>query len=125
MKRHRIFIASVVCHFLLFSAATVLAQKQELKIRGYITSLSSPMSFEIADYHVTRGPDVALEFQDAGPDVKFRPEDFRTGLEVEVRGFYNERTRELQASRLKVDLDQFRKLKQTVVLSRKPEKLER
>jgi hypothetical protein len=102
-----------------------LAQKQEIKVRGYITRLSSPMSFEIADYRVTRGAEVAIEFQDAGPDVTFRPEDFRTGIEVEVRGVYDASTHELQVRKIKIDLDQFRKLKQTVVLGSKPDQLER
>jgi hypothetical protein len=126
LKRFRLLSLTLACQLLLLSSATIsLAQKQEIKIRGFITALSSPLSFEIADYHVTRTADVALEFQDAGPDVTFRPEDFRTGIEVEVSGVYDEQTHELQARKLKVDLDQFRKLKQTVVLSSKPEQLER
>jgi hypothetical protein len=126
LKRQGIFITVLTCQLLLlFAATTAFAQKQEIKVRGHVTSLSSPASFEIADYRVTRGANIPLEFQDAGPDVTFRPEDFRVGIEIEVRGTYNEQTGELQASKIKIDLDQFRKLKQTVVLSSKPEKLER
>lgn len=126
MKRLRLFITVLSCQLLLlFAAAAAFAQKQEIKVRGYVTAISSPNSFEIADYRVTRPPDVAFEFQDAGPDVTFRPEDFRVGIEVEVRGTFNEQAGELQARKVKIDLDQFRKLKQTVVLSSKPEKLER
>ena len=127
MKRPGIKSAVLACHLLLLlSCATqALAQQRELKLRGYITSLSSPYSFEIGDYRVTRATEVAVEFQDAGPDVRFRPEDFRVGIEVEVRGVYNKQTGELQARKVKIDLDQFRKLKQTVVLSSRPERLER
>jgi hypothetical protein len=127
LKRARIFITVLTCQLLLsVSAASVTyAQKDEIKIRGFVTALSSQNSFAIADYQVTRGRDVALEFQDNGPDVTFRPEDFRVGIEVEVRGVYNEQTHELQARKIRIDLDQFRKLRQTVVLDRKPESLER
>jgi hypothetical protein len=126
LKRPGIFIKILTCQLLLLSTAAIsFAQKQEIKVRGFVTAINTPTSFEIADYRVTRGTDVSLEFQDAGPDVTFRSEDFRVGIEVEVRGTYNEQTNELQARKIKIDLDQFRKLKQTVVLSSKPEKLER
>ncbi|HKQ99195.1 MAG TPA: DUF5666 domain-containing protein, partial [Pyrinomonadaceae bacterium] len=126
LKRTGIKSVALVCQLVLLTlAATAFAQKPELKLRGYITSLSSPYSFEIADYRVTRAANVAIEFQDAGPDVQFRPEDFRVGLEVEVSGVYNRQTGELQARKLKIDVDQFRKLKQTVVLSSRPERVER
>lgn len=116
-------MAALLCLLVLPGAAS--AQKPETKIRGFITALESPNAFEVGEYHVTRSSAVAIEFQDAGPDVTFRPEDFRIGLEVEVRGAYNEQTGELQARKLKIDLDQLRRLKQTVVLSSKIERIER
>ncbi|MEA2175464.1 MAG: hypothetical protein QOD00_3056 [Blastocatellia bacterium] len=119
--------AALACLSLLLMAIPpcLLAQAREFKIRGYITSLSSPKSFEIAEYKISRDDTTALELVDQGPDVQFLPEDFRVGTEVEVTGDYHSATNELKARKVKIDLDQFRKQKQRVILDRKPETIER
>jgi hypothetical protein len=59
---------------------------KEVKIRGYVTEVTSPTSFEIEDYRITRDEKFVLDFDNAGSDVSFSPEDIRMGVEVEIRG---------------------------------------
>src|SRR5262249_42187048 len=54
------------------------------------------------------------------PDLSFRIEDVRVGTELEIKGTYDEETGELQARSIKVDMEQFRKLKDTAILDRPP-----
>ncbi|HEV2859931.1 MAG TPA: M48 family metalloprotease [Pyrinomonadaceae bacterium] len=105
-------------------AANSLAAARQVKVRGYITNVTSPNSFEIDDYRVTRDESAALEFENETPGAKAGPEALRVGAEVEVSGAYDDATGELKASRVKVDLEQFRTFKMAAVLSREPEGVE-
>jgi hypothetical protein len=122
MKSPRRLLALLLTLSLLptLSAATLLAKPKEVKIRGYITEFRSADSFEIEDYRVTSDQTLVLEFENQSPAVSFKREDLRIGTLVELRGLYDEETRELKAKRMKVDLAQFRALKVTTVLDRKP-----
>lgn len=103
------------------SAATALfAKPKEVKVRGYVTEFRSADSFEIEDYRVTSDQTLVLEFENQSPAVSFKREDLRVGTLVELRGLYDDETKELKAKRMKVDLAQFRALKVTTVLDRKP-----
>jgi Zn-dependent protease with chaperone function len=96
---------------------------KEIKIRGYITAMTSPTSFEVEDYRITRDESVQLEFENQTAGNLFKPEDLRVGTLIELRGLYNEETRELKAKKLKIDLKQFRTFNVTTVLERKPSEL--
>jgi Zn-dependent protease with chaperone function len=96
------------------------AKPKEVKIRGYITQLVSPTSFEIEDYRITSEESLVLEFENQTAGLSFKKEDLRVGTLVEIRGLYDEEKNELKAKKMKVDLAQFRSLKVTTVLDRKP-----
>lgn len=123
MKKLRSLLACALCAVLLCSLVTSgLAQttRKQIKIRGYITQLNSPTSFEIEDYRVKRDESVTLELENQTPEVNFKPSDLRVGTLVEISGEYDEQTSELKATKLKVDLEQFRELDVTTILDRKP-----
>ncbi|HEU4714874.1 MAG TPA: M48 family metallopeptidase [Pyrinomonadaceae bacterium] len=123
MKRLRSLLALSLCAVLLVSTAlTALAQKRlrEIKILGYITQFHSPTAFEIEDYRITRDESVILEFENQSNEITFNQSDLRIGTLVEIKGLYNEDTNELKATRMKLDLSQFRQLDVTTILDRKP-----
>jgi hypothetical protein len=95
-------------------------KKNDIKIHGYVTALNSPMSFDIEDYRITRDDSFRLEFDNASPDVSFKIEDVRVGTELEIRGSYDPDTSELHANSIKVDMEQFKKLKDTAIVDRPP-----
>jgi hypothetical protein len=99
------------------------AKVKDIKVRGYITSLTSPTSFEIEDYRVTRDESIQLEFDNQTAGVAFKPEDLRVGTLVELRGQFNDETNELKATKIKIDLRQFRELNVTTILERRPSEL--
>ena len=99
------------------------AKVKEIKVRGYITSLTSPTSFEIEDYRITRDESIQLEFDNQTAGVAFKPEDLRVGTLVELRGQFNDETNELKATKIKIDLRQFRELNVTTILERRPVEL--
>lgn len=101
------------------------AKLKKVKIRGYITNMYSPTSFEIDELKVTKDEAIILEFENENKDVQFKKEDVRVGTEIEVQGLLNEATDELTATKVTIDLEQFRKLKNTTVLTRDPEGIER
>jgi Zn-dependent protease with chaperone function len=113
---------SLLLSVLLLVTATPFAQKKlkEIKIVGYITEFHSRNSFEIEDYRITRDESVILEFENQNPEVNFKQSDLRIGTLVEIRGLFDETTSELKATKMKVDLEQFRQLDVTTVLDRKP-----
>ena len=98
---------------------------KSIKIRGYITNLVSPTEFEIEDYRITRDLSLVLDFENADPALKFDPNDMRIGVELEIKGSYDESTGELTAKSIKVDMEQFKKVKQTAVISRPPSGVQR
>jgi D-arabinose 1-dehydrogenase-like Zn-dependent alcohol dehydrogenase len=86
----------------LFIASSSAASKN-VKIHGYVTQVSSPTSFEIEDYRIASDRDLVLDFDNAGPDVKFAVQDLRVGVEVQIVGVLDESTGELRAKSMKVD----------------------
>lgn len=102
---------------------TASAKVKEIKIRGYITALTSPTSFEVEDYRITRDESVQLEFENQTAGALFKPEDLKVGTLIELKGTYDEETGELKAKKLKIDLKQFRALNVTAVLDRRPAQL--
>jgi hypothetical protein len=104
---------------------SAFAKIKDIKIRGYVTNIISPTVFEIEDYRITRDEAFKLEFDNASPELTFKIEDIRIGTELEIRGLYNDETGELQAKTIKVDMEQFKKIKETVILSHTPEGIEK
>lgn len=109
-------LALCVSLFLLVLSAAA----KEKKIRGYVTAIHSPTSFEIEDYRITRDESVVLDFEkeddaDKTP-IDFRPEDIRVGTELEIRGDYDEKSGELRAKSIKVVLENEKKVKRTALM---------
>jgi len=96
------------------------AKVKDVKIRGYITSVTSATQFEIEDYRISRDDGFVLDFENASPDLQFKLEDIRVGVEVEIRGTFDDETGELKAKTIKIDMDQFKPHKQTAILSQPP-----
>lgn len=102
------------------AGAADAVKPKELKLRGYVTALHSADSFEIEDYRIKSDRTLVLEFENQSPGLSFKREDLRVGTLVEIRGLYDAERGELRAQRMKIDLAQFRALKVTTVLDRKP-----
>jgi hypothetical protein len=92
-------------------------QAQGRKIRGYVTEFRSPTDFEIEDYRISRDEAFTLDFDNARPDINFGLNDIRVGVELEIRGQLNEATGDLKAQSIRVDLEQFKSIKQTAFVS--------
>jgi hypothetical protein len=123
MKRFQRLLAIMLSGWMVLSVMpTASTQKKlkEIKVRGYITEFHSPTSFEIEDYRITRDESVILEFENQNTEYSFIKDDLRIGTLVEICGLYDEETSELKASKMKLDLAQFRKLDVTTILDRKP-----
>ena len=98
-------------------ASPVLAKS--VKIRGYVTAIKSPTEFEIDDYRITREASLVLEFEksdDPEERTSFSPEDMRVGTEMEIRGDFDEVTRQLTAKSIKVSLDEHQRVKRTALM---------
>jgi Zn-dependent protease with chaperone function len=98
---------------------------KQVRIRGYVTQVNSPTEFEIEDYRITRDGSFALDFENASPEVQFQLHDIRVGVDLQVRGWLDERTRNLKATAIKVDLEQFKSSKQTAIVSSVPDAMTR
>jgi hypothetical protein len=101
------------------------AKVKNLKIRGYVTAITSPTEFEIEDYRITRDAGFVLDVQNASDEVRFQLNDLRVGMELEIKGQFDESTGELRARSITVDMEQFKKVRHTAVLSQLPEGIER
>ena len=104
---------------------TQASRLKAAKIRGYVTEFRSPTDFDIEDYRITHDQTFALDFDNASPDVVFQLADIRVGVELEIKGLLNEQTGDLKATAIKVDLEQFKSIKQTAFVSRAPEGIQR
>jgi hypothetical protein len=121
MKRlQRCFV--VALSLLVFVTTTPFAQRKlkEIRVVGYITEFHSPNSFEVEDYRISRDESVIFEFENQHADTIFNQSDLRIGTLVEIRGLYDETSNELKATKVKLDLEQFRQLDVTTILDRKP-----
>src|SRR5690349_21129352 len=112
----------VTLSLLVFVTTTPFAQRKlkEIRIVGYITEFHSSNSFEVEDYRISRDESVILEFENQHADIFFKQSDLRIGTLVEIRGLFDEASNELKATKIKLDLEQFRQLDVTTILDRKP-----
>jgi Peptidase family M48/Domain of unknown function (DUF5666) len=107
-----------------FSAAfsiNIFAVVKQVKIHGYITNIVSPTVFEIDDVKISRSETLTFNLENQDATLQFKPENIRVGTEIEVQGMLDDQTNELKAEKVSIDLDQFRKITNTTVLSRTPE----
>jgi hypothetical protein len=123
LQRLLIFTLGVALLYLTAVTRPTAANVKEIKVRGYITALTSPTSFEIEDYRITRDESLQLEFDNQTAATSFKPEDLRVGTLVELRGLFNSETSELKATKIKIDLRQFRSLNVTTILESRPAEL--
>ncbi len=111
---------AVMCSILI-SVSSCFAK--DVKIHGFVTSISSPTSFEIDDYKITRDLTLVLDIEkddDGVATAVFKPDDIRIGTELEIKGDLNDSTGELKAKSIKVFLEDTRKIKRTALLHRVP-----
>ena len=88
-----------------------------VKIHGYITNISSPASFDIDDYRITRDDSLVFELDKGDyPDITFRTVDLRVGTELDVQGELNDSTHELHATSIKVFVNDTLRVKRSTVI---------
>jgi hypothetical protein len=93
---------------------------REVRITGYVTAVTSPTAFEIDDYRITHDDDLTMQFDNRGSDVQFNIANIEVGTELDIKGDLDEETQHVRAKTIKVDLEQFRTLQNTAVLTRPP-----
>lgn len=125
----RRLVVLIVCFALtqagVFRHVASAAQTREVVVRGYITEVQSPTSFSVEDYRIAGNWSGNLVLENTSVELRFKPEHIRVGTEVEIHGTYDEAKSEVTVKLIKIDLSQFKKLKQTAFLTRAPENLER
>jgi len=102
---------------------TTSAFARDLTIRGFVTAVNSPTSFAIDDYKITRARTLPIDLDDqpgGGSLATFKPEDIRVGTELEVNGQYDETSRELTASSIRVFTYDTVVVNRTALLERLP-----
>lgn len=107
--------------FFCFTSSAVFAK--EVSVHGFVTDVKSATSFEIDDYKVTRSKTVELQLgddKDEGAPRNFNAEDIRVGTELEIKGEYDEGTRELQAKSIKVFFKDTHVVKRNALLEEIP-----
>ena len=119
MKRG--FLIAIACVLFIAPTFAQTPKLKDVKIRGYVTEFRSSTDFDIEDYRVSRDQAFALDFENASPDITFQLQDIRVGVELEIKGSLNDVTGELKAKTIKVDLEQFKSIKQTAFVSAAPE----
>lgn len=117
-------LALVITVLAAFTSLAQEAKLKDVKIRGYVTEFRSPTDFDIEDYRITRADAFTLDFENASPEISFGLNDIRIGVELEIRGQLNQATGELKARSMRVDLEQFKSIKQTAFVSSPPEGIE-
>ena len=116
----RLLCSGIVLAFFTSALFAEGPRLKDVKIRGYVTEFRSPTDFEIEDYRISRDEAFTLDFDNASPDITFGLNDIRVGVELEIRGQLNEATGDLKALSIRVDLEQFKSIKQTAFVSAVP-----
>jgi len=99
---------------------------KEIEIKGYITQVNSPSSFEIDDYKITLDGKYDVELQNIEDKaIKFDPAvHIRIGTLVRIKCRVDTETLAAKVKEIKIDVKQFRKLSHTTVLDSSPAELE-
>ena len=114
----------IALSFSLLLALVTAVPAKTVKIRGYVTAINSPTSFEIEDYKITNSSGLILTFEEdehAAAPTDFKPADIRVGTDLEITGELNEPTGELRPQSIKVFLEEGQRLKRTAVIDRLPQ----
>lgn len=120
----RIVVAALGCALLSHAVAAQGPKLKDVKIRGYVTEFRSPTDFDIEDYRITRADAFVLDLENASPEIAFALSDIRVGVELEIRGQLHEATGALKARSIRVDLEQFKSIRQTAFVTVPPEGIE-
>jgi len=117
MRRNRL------CPILLAALLAASVQAKDLKIHGYVTAVHGTGSFDIDDYRILCQQSVTIEYATDEDDqnVTDYPKNIRIGSEIEIRGDYDARTREVKARSIKVYTRESRKLKRAAILDQAPQ----
>jgi hypothetical protein len=102
---------------------STLVFAKDVTIRGFVTAVNSPSSFQIDDYRIAAEKVLSLEFgdrQDNTPIPAFTPKDIRIGTELEITGEYDDNSRELKARSIRVFFYDTLTVKRTALLEKVP-----
>jgi len=113
------FLLAMACLFF----ATSFAFAKDVLIHGFVTEVKSPTSFEIDDYRITRDNSLVFDLaKESGGQASplFKAEDIRVGTELEVKGEYDQASKELKAKSIKVFLQDSKTVKRTALLEKIP-----
>ena len=102
---------------------STLVFANDVTIRGFVTVVDSPTSFQIDDYRITAEKLVSLEFEDRRDErsiATFTPKDIRVGTELEITGEYDDNSRELKARSIRVFFYDTLTVKRTALLEKVP-----
>jgi hypothetical protein len=104
-------------------SASSLSFAKEVTIHGFVTDVTSPTSFEIDDYKVTRDNTAAIDLG-SQENCKLldacKPEYIHVGTELEIKGEYDEATGGLKARSIRVVLEDNHRIRRTALLERIP-----
>ena len=93
--RHSLLIAVLTC------LLSNLCLANQIKLRGFVTAVHSPTSFEMEEYKINN--EILPAEKSGGSRVEQgKPVSLRVGLELEVKGEYNRATGEVRAQEIKV-----------------------
>ncbi len=115
-------LSCVVFFFELPIAQSSNAKIKTEEIKGYITQINSPTSFEIEDYKMSLDGKYDVELQNVeSKAIKFDPQvHLRVGTLVKIKTKVNTDTLEGEVEEMKIDVKQFRKLSHTTILDSIP-----
>lgn len=104
---------------------TTLSSRSKIKteeIKGYITEINSPTSFEIEDYKMSLDGKYDVELQNVDSKaIKFDPQiHLKVGTLVKIKTKVDTDTLEGRVEEMKIDVKQFRKLSHTTILDSNP-----
>lgn len=93
-----------------------------IKLRGYITDVESEGIFYIEDIRIVLEKDIFLEF-DANQEIhtdEYYMADLRVGTAVIVTGDREGKSGPVQAESIKIFVEEYKKIKQTVLIEQEP-----
>lgn len=98
------------------------AKEKDIDVKGYVTRVLSPTSFEIDDYRATVDGQGRIELENIDDKaVKSDPAQFlKVGTLVKIKGRLNTETLALTVKQIKIDSRQFRTFSKTTILDAAP-----
>lgn len=124
-----LFVAVILLSFLLASPSVQSSYDKikTIEIKGYVTQIHGPSSFEIDEYKMSLDGKYDVELQNVEDKaLKFDPaQHLKIGTLVKIKSKVNTETLEGSVSEIKIDFKQFRRLSHTTVLDSSPTELTR